>query len=344
VYIPSGGASAVDDRKRYLVARARNTLIDVAVLAVVVGFGAAFLVARHDQTRYDPAARAIAAWSHRQGLTRIAWPVGQRAAVPTLLHSHVTPVLFDAQHPVPQQFVVKGTAVMVTPGRRDGPSTHELDAATRAQFRSGEFLARVVDLSVLARIPLAPGESVSQEISRPYVYAPLRDSRAITSSSALATHLTLEAGRYVVRIEAFDPDGPARMRIAAAHDSRTIAAGSFGVRGIVNAPTTMSFAIPSVGAGPITIAFSSDEPSGSPVLVHGWSVERVQDSETFCRLLVRGSEDLLVDLALDSAPGRAASASIAGPTFAPAELAGRTVIALFDRAAARDFVDVYALS
>ena len=56
----------------------------------------------------------------------------------------------------------------------------------------------------------------------------------------------------------------------------------------------------------------------------GWTVERVQDSETFCRLLMHGPEDLLVDLAVDSAPGRPASASIAGPTFAPDELAGRT--------------------
>jgi hypothetical protein len=76
----------------------------------------------------------------------------------------------------------------------------------------------------------------------------------------------------------------------------------------------------------------------------GWDIDRVQDGDTFCRLLVHGPEDLLVDLALDSAPGRPASASIAGPTFAPDELAGRKVIALFDRAAARDFVDVYALS
>ena len=76
----------------------------------------------------------------------------------------------------------------------------------------------------------------------------------------------------------------------------------------------------------------------------GWDVDRVQDGDTFCRLLVHGSEDLLVDLALDSAPGRPASASVVGPTFAPDELAGRKVIALFDRAAARDFVDVYALS
>ena len=52
---------------------------------------------------------------------------------------------------------------------------------------------------------------------------------------------------------------------------------------------------------------------------------------------------MLVDLALDSAPGRPACESVAGPTFAPAELAGRKVIALFGRAAARDFVDVHAL-
>jgi hypothetical protein len=76
----------------------------------------------------------------------------------------------------------------------------------------------------------------------------------------------------------------------------------------------------------------------------GWSVEVVHDSATFCRLLVHGSEDLLVDLALDSPPGRQPTATIIGPTFAPDELAGRKVLALFDRAAARDFVDVHALS
>ena len=79
------------------------------------------------------------------------------------------------------------------------------------------------------------------------------------------------------------------------------------------------------------------------VRTRGWSVEVVQDNDTFCRLLLHGPEDLLVDLALDSAPGRPAAVSIAGPTFALEELAGRKVVALFDRAAARDFVDVYAL-
>jgi Nucleotidyl transferase AbiEii toxin, Type IV TA system len=76
----------------------------------------------------------------------------------------------------------------------------------------------------------------------------------------------------------------------------------------------------------------------------GWTVEDVHDSATFCRLLVHGPEDLLVDLALDSPPERPATVTIMGPTFAPDELAGRKVVALFDRAAARDFIDVYALS
>lgn len=38
------------------------------------------------------------------------------------------------------------------------------------------------------------------------------------------------------------------------------------------------------------------------------------------------------------------SVSFAGPTFGLEELAGRKVIALFDRAEARDFADVFALA
>lgn len=72
----------------------------------------------------------------------------------------------------------------------------------------------------------------------------------------------------------------------------------------------------------------------------GWTVETIHDGDTFCRRLIHGMEDLLVDVALDSAPGRPATISLVGPTFAVEELAGRKVVALFDRAAARDLVDV----
>jgi Nucleotidyl transferase AbiEii toxin, Type IV TA system len=76
----------------------------------------------------------------------------------------------------------------------------------------------------------------------------------------------------------------------------------------------------------------------------GWSIERVRDEATFCRLVIHGDDDLLVDLALDSPPEHPATASLIGPTFAPQELAGRKVVALFDRAEARDFADVFELS
>jgi len=64
----------------------------------------------------------------------------------------------------------------------------------------------------------------------------------------------------------------------------------------------------------------------------------------FHRLVINGSEHLLVDITLDSPPGRPPTASLVGPTFDPDELAGRKVIALFDRAEARDFADVYTLA
>lgn len=78
--------------------------------------------------------------------------------------------------------------------------------------------------------------------------------------------------------------------------------------------------------------------------VRGWTLRVVRDAPTFCRLHITGAEELLVDIALDATPGHPPVASIAGPTLDPSELAGRKVIALFDRAAARDFVDVFVLS
>lgn len=77
---------------------------------------------------------------------------------------------------------------------------------------------------------------------------------------------------------------------------------------------------------------------------HGWQVRRVRDVDTFCRMVVCGPEELLVDLAVDSPPRLPPEVSVAGPTYADEELAGRKVVALFDRAEARDFVDVYVLA
>jgi hypothetical protein len=76
----------------------------------------------------------------------------------------------------------------------------------------------------------------------------------------------------------------------------------------------------------------------------GWTVTTIRDEPTFVRLVIHGTDDLLVDIALDAAPQRPPTASILGPTFDPVELAGRKTVALFDRVEARDFIDVHALA
>jgi len=53
---------------------------------------------------------------------------------------------------------------------------------------------------------------------------------------------------------------------------------------------------------------------------------------------------VLIDLAVNAPPDLPASATPAGPTLAPEELAGHKLLALFDRAAARDFADIYVLA
>ena len=59
----------------------------------------------------------------------------------------------------------------------------------------------------------------------------------------------------------------------------------------------------------------------------GWAIRRIHDSDTFCRLMIAGADNLLVDLALDSPPNLPPAASLAGPTFGLEELAGRKLLA-----------------
>jgi predicted nucleotidyltransferase component of viral defense system len=77
----------------------------------------------------------------------------------------------------------------------------------------------------------------------------------------------------------------------------------------------------------------------------GWTAERIHDSDTFCRMVIRtDGRGVLIDLAVNAPPDLPAFATAAGPTLAPEELAGHKLLALFDRAAARDFSDVYVLA
>jgi hypothetical protein len=77
----------------------------------------------------------------------------------------------------------------------------------------------------------------------------------------------------------------------------------------------------------------------------GWSTERIHDGDTFCRMVIRSADaGVLIDLAVNAPPDLPASATPAGPTLDPEELVGHKLLALFDRAAARDFADVYVLA
>ena len=82
----------------------------------------------------------------------------------------------------------------------------------------------------------------------------------------------------------------------------------------------------------------------SALIARGWTVEQLQVSDTFARLHVRGDADLLIDIAIDSTAGHPPIVSVVGPTFDREELAGRKLVALFDRAEARDFADVFVLA
>lgn len=76
----------------------------------------------------------------------------------------------------------------------------------------------------------------------------------------------------------------------------------------------------------------------------GWRCERVQANDTFVRLRLSGPDEVIVDFAIDAPASRPPFVTVVGPTFDPEELAGRKLAALFGRAEARDFADVFALA
>lgn len=76
----------------------------------------------------------------------------------------------------------------------------------------------------------------------------------------------------------------------------------------------------------------------------GWAVQVVRRSATFCQMMVTGDDEgVLVDLAVDAPALLPAVATEVGTTYDPEEIAGQKTLALFNRAAERDFVDVRAL-
>lgn len=90
---------------------------------------------------------------------------------------------------------------------------------------------------------------------------------------------------------------------------------------------------------------SASDALESTCRVRGWTIQRIQDSPTFRRLVIRAvDEELLVDLAVDTPPMNTPTITAFGPTYPLEELAARKLLALFDRAAARDFVDMHTLS
>ena len=78
----------------------------------------------------------------------------------------------------------------------------------------------------------------------------------------------------------------------------------------------------------------------------GWSFRVVRQSSTFVRIEVGDIESggLVVDLGDDSAPLMTLTETTVGPTYQPIELAARKLLALFGRAEARDFCDMYELN
>lgn len=266
---PPGGPAPrpVRARRRALLA------LDVAIVAVLVAHVTAFALARADQHRHDGDAEAIAAWAQARGVERIAWPAELRAAVPALLDAGATPVLVDTDPLVPQQLALNRAPVVVARHAAAAPATIE-----RARFTRGPFTVQHVDLDAARAVPLRTGQSVGEEISRPYRYAPLRDSRRIPPEEPMTLRFSLAPGRYRFAVEAFDPERRARVVLTVGSGSGRLAREDVRLEEVVRRPHEVEFEVGTEGVQPVVVRASArGDGADASALVHAWRLERRAD-------------------------------------------------------------------
>jgi Nucleotidyl transferase AbiEii toxin, Type IV TA system len=75
-----------------------------------------------------------------------------------------------------------------------------------------------------------------------------------------------------------------------------------------------------------------------------WRIRPLRRLPEFVRLQVEGDETIAIDFCRDTPATLPINVTPVGPTFAGQELGGRKLLALFARAEARDFVDVFVLA
>jgi len=114
-------------------------------------------------------------------------------------------------------------------------------------------------------------------------------------------------------------------------------------QGMIHRPTRdVDLFLLDTAASEVTLAAASFE---AALDSKGWSHRRVIDQHDFVRLEISDDrEDLIIDLGRDSPPEQPVDTTDLGPTLSPRDLAARKTLALFGRAEARDFADVYDLA
>jgi hypothetical protein len=264
-FSPMRGASAAGGGAS---TRSWLLVLDIAICAVLVLSAISVVAVRAQLHASDGDAVAIADWARGRGLTRVAWPDDRREAVPALLAAGVTPVLVPAVSPPAQLLALNATPVLVTTDQDD------LASLSRDELRSGPYIARVIDLGKAGAVPIADGESIGEQISRPYVFSPLRDSRRVLPGQPWSAPVTLAAGHYLLRVAVFDPQYKGFAALSAAIGDRPLGATTPKrlETGVIE-PIRVEFDVTDEAAV-VQLELVVTGPPGAVGAVHEWDLHR----------------------------------------------------------------------
>ncbi len=241
--------------RRERVGLVLGLVLDLAIGSVIASSAVVALAAVCVQHRFDHDSAAIADLLRRDGAPRVALPFAMRTAVRVYRDRGIEPLLYDPTTIAVQAFARHDVDHVVLP--KEG--FEALASFASATARVGSTTLVTVDTDAVRSAPLAAGQSISWEYSRPYRYAPISDSLLLGKSHWVEYAFELATGRYQFDIEAFsDTAEPLEFSILEGRGAR---------RGLQY--------IPRLSYGPISMRFSiarSEDPvlSVTIALQHAW--------------------------------------------------------------------------
>jgi len=196
-----------------------------------------------NQHRYDEPIKKIVAYYKEKKVNTIALPQTMRSYVSFFLNSNIVPVLYNIETVSPQFLTFFDIDSILY--LKDRPYNDiRINSLIFYQQSFKQIQIAFIEKNS-PQVPLLKGQNINHEISRPYVYSPLKDSLELSYNDTYERTFLLDDGNYYFCTEVFSIKNNKNqyITISIIVGDKIIKKQNFRVKRLVYEPVKRSFSL-----------------------------------------------------------------------------------------------------